>query len=68
MAESPEREAIANRYGFDSFAELFDISDPLPMTPDDTARTYVAKHPQGHWFLWQDVPQEKFETEAERRD
>jgi len=65
MAESPERERIANRYGFNSFAELFDISNPLPMTPDDTARSYVAKHPKRHWFVWEDVPHEPF-TESEK--
>jgi len=65
MAESHAREAIANRYGFGSFADLLDISDPLPMMADDTARSYVARHPKGHWFLWQDVPQDQL-TEQER--
>jgi hypothetical protein len=50
------REEIARRYGFDSFAELLDISEPLPKEPGETVQTYIARKPGGHWFLWRDEP------------
>ena len=53
---SPEREEIAQRYGFESFAELLDLSTALPMLPADTAQAYVARRPNGRWFIWEDVP------------
>lgn len=53
---SPEREEIARRYGFTSFAELLDLSNKIPMTPEDKVQSYLARHPAGHWFVWQDVP------------
>jgi len=49
------REEIARRYGFRSFAELLDISDPLPIGEGNTVPTYVARHPKGHWFVWEDL-------------
>ena len=58
MAKSPERERIANRYGFESYAELLDVSDELPVRPgSDAARTYIARSPGGHWFIWEDPTQ-----------
>jgi len=57
-----DREEIARRYGFNSYAELLDMSHRLPATGEDTAPTYVARHPRGHWFIWEDV------SRAERED
>jgi hypothetical protein len=51
-----DRDEIAKLYGFESFAELLDISDPLPTLPGDATRSYVARHPRGHWFVWDDKP------------
>jgi hypothetical protein len=51
-----DREEIANRYGFESFADLLDISDKLPRLPGDTAQSYVARSPDGNWFVWEDIP------------
>jgi hypothetical protein len=48
------REDLARRYGFESFAELLDISDPLPMMPGDTTHSYVARDRRGYWFVWVD--------------
>ena len=58
------REEIARRYGFESFAELLDISTPLPTVEDDVVRSYLARHPNRYWFLWEDapVPQCQLET------
>ena len=50
----PSRDDIARLYGFRSYAELLDISEPLPMLPGDTVRSYVARSPKGHWFVWED--------------
>ena len=55
MADTPEREEIARRHGFQSYAELLDISDPLPRMPkDDPMQSYVARHPDGYWFVWEE--------------
>ena len=51
-----ERDEIAQRYGFESFAELLDISEPLPMLAGETVQAYVAKHSSGQWFIWDDMP------------
>ena len=48
------RQEIAQRYGFETFAELLDISQPLPMRPGETARSFLARRPTGTWFIWQD--------------
>lgn len=58
------REEIARRYGFQSFAELLDISTPLPKQEGDAARSYLARHPNGYWFLWEDVPVPQCELET----
>jgi len=50
------RDEIARRYGFASFAELLDVSDPLPMMPGETAHSYVARDARGYWFVWVDSP------------
>ncbi len=50
------REELAKRYGFNSFAELLDISEPLPKLPTDKAQSYVARRPDGTWFVWEDAP------------
>jgi hypothetical protein len=55
---SPEREGIAQRYGFECFSDLFDISSCLPMMPGETTHAYVARHKDGYWFVWEDVPPE----------
>jgi hypothetical protein len=54
-----DKEEIAHLYGFLSYAELLDVSDPLPMVPGDAVRAYVARHPRGHWFIWEDKPPPK---------
>jgi hypothetical protein len=51
-----DREEIARLYGFDSFAELLDISDPLPKLPGESAKSYVARRADGSWFVWEDHP------------
>ncbi len=50
-----DREKLTARYGFNSFAELLDISEPLPILPGDKAKSYVARSPLGYWFVWEDV-------------
>ena len=60
-----DREEFARRYGFESFAELLDVSDPLPMMQGETARSYVARHPNGYWFLWQDAQEENAPSRAD---
>ena len=59
------RQEIAQRYGFETFAELLDISQPLPMRPGDTARSFIARRPGGTWFVWQD-PVEQHPSNAPR--
>ena len=55
MADASEREEIAQRYGFQSFAELLDVSDSLPRMPDDgQTQAYMAWHPKGYWFIWEE--------------
>jgi hypothetical protein len=51
-----DREEIAYRYGFESYAAMLDISNPLPMLPGDTVKCYIAWKPNGNWFLWEDGP------------
>jgi len=58
-----DRDIIAKLYGFESFAELLDVSDPLPALPGDTTKSYVAWHPRGHWFVWEDLPPSNCATE-----
>jgi len=53
MADTPEREEIARRYGFGSYAELLDISEALPVM-QGMARCYLARRPRGNWFVWED--------------
>jgi len=57
VADTPEREEIACLYGFQSYAALLDASEALPVMPRDTARSYIARHPNGRWFLWDDPTQ-----------
>jgi len=52
---SPERERIAYRHGFGSYAELLDISTPLPVMDEDLTQSYVARNPKGYWFIWEEV-------------
>ena len=58
-----DREGLARYYGFNSFAELLEISDPLPKFPGDKAQGYVALKSDGTWFVWDDAP-----PPPERRD
>ena len=53
MAESPERAGIARRYGFETYAELLDASEELPLRPGDAARSYLVRQPNGRWFVWE---------------
>jgi len=50
MPESPAREEIARRYGFDTYADLMNVSEEMPWRP----RTYIARRPDGGWFVWDD--------------
>jgi hypothetical protein len=54
-ATMPYREEIARRYGFESFAVLLDISQPLPKLQGDDVQWFVARKSNGNWFLWQDA-------------
>ena len=60
-----DREEIARRYGFNSYAELLDISDTLPLMDGDAARSYMAHHPKGHWFIWQDLPRAEYDDPSD---
>ena len=49
------KEEIAHRHGFNSFAELLAISNPLPKKPGDEFQCYIAHHDdKGYWFIWDD--------------
>jgi len=48
------REEIAVRHGFETIAALVEHSNPLPLLPGDSAKTYVARRPDGTWFVWLD--------------
>ena len=50
------RDEIVRRYGCETFADLLDVSNPLPMMPGDKAASYVARHPDGTWFVWEVGP------------
>ncbi len=50
------RDQIAHHYGFETFAELLDISHPLPQAARENYRCYLAQHADGHWFIWEDRP------------
>lgn len=60
----PDRAAIAKRYGFNSYAELLDASFRLPKVPGEVMQSYVCKHRNGHWFVWQGAPQKPGESDA----
>jgi len=57
MAELPEREQIAHRCGFHTYADLLDVSDHLPLRPGDQVRSYIARRPNDRWFVWGDPTQ-----------
>ena len=57
MSDASDREEIARRYGFGSYAALLDISEQLPLMPGDSVRSYLARHPDGRWFVWEDPTQ-----------
>jgi hypothetical protein len=48
------REKIAMRHGFETTVELVENSKLLPLLPGDSSRTYVARRPDGTWFVWLD--------------
>lgn len=48
-----DREELARTHGFETFAELLDASDALPTVEGDAAKSYIARHPRGHWFVWE---------------
>jgi hypothetical protein len=55
MADAPDRQEIARQYGFQSFSELLDVSDRLPRMPvDGQTQAYMAWHPKGYWFVWEE--------------
>ena len=45
------REEIARQQGFQTFAELLDVSKRLPREPGEKVETYLARKPGGYWFL-----------------
>jgi len=51
-----DREQIAHSHGFESFADLLESSHPLPWTRGETCKSYLARHPDGLWFVWRDGP------------
>lgn len=57
MGIEEQRAEIARRYGFPSYAALLDVSELLPVSPEDTVRTYLARRGDGRWFLWEDYTQ-----------
>jgi hypothetical protein len=48
------REEVARKYGFETIGKLLERSKPLPLLPGDTSRAYVARRPDGTWFVWVD--------------
>ena len=56
MDASEEREDIALSNGFESYADLLNVSRLLPEWSADTVKTYVAQRPSGRWFLWEERP------------
>ncbi len=61
------REELAKRYGFSSFAELLDTSKPLTSQATDNGQTYIARRPNGTWFVWDDVPSQELPDEKGNR-
>jgi len=51
-----EKHKIARHYGFETYADIIAISDPLPKRAGDLVQSYIAQHPNGHWFVWEDKP------------
>jgi hypothetical protein len=47
-----ERDQIAHRYGFDSFAELLAASFRLPRIDGELMQCFLVRRPDGSWFLW----------------
>jgi hypothetical protein len=50
-----DRESLAKRYSFETYAELLAASFKLPNGPGEVIESYVAKHRNGYWFVWQTV-------------
>ena len=50
-----DREEIARRYGFESFAQLLDVSEKLSLSAPDVVQTYIARRSDGTWFVWEDA-------------
>ena len=50
----PYREHIASKHGFHSVAELMLASEAIPMQPGDVVQRYLARHPDGQTFVWED--------------
>ena len=59
-----DSEAAAKRYGFNSYSELLAASFKLPKGPTEIMQSYVGKHRNGHWFVWQGVPQQPGDRDA----
>lgn len=60
-----DRESLAKRHGFDSYAELLAASFRLPKEPEELMQCYVGKHNNGHWFVWQAAPSTPGDEDAE---
>src|SRR5262245_10275705 len=56
MIATMDREELAHHHGLQSFANLLEISHPLPPMPGELYRCYLAHHADGHWFIWDDGP------------
>ena len=50
------REELARRYGFSTFAELLVISERLSGADRGQVKSYIARRPNGTWFVWEDAP------------
>lgn len=53
----PDGDDIAKRQGFRSYAEMIAASYSLPRRKGDLMQSYVARHPNGHWLVWERAPQ-----------
>ena len=51
----PFREYVAEKHGFNSVAALMLASEAIPMQAGDIVQCYLAHHPQGHTFVWEDT-------------
>ncbi len=58
-----DRDEIAKRHGCASGDALLAISEALPMLPCDVMQVFIARPPDGHYFVWVGEPQPKPPTD-----